>query len=93
MSWLNLICRVRLRHNDEVGIRSRAARAAARLTGGIRNKAARGELRRGLPAGLIWGEAPGEIMFHPDEAVTGVIAAVFGQFAACGSARGLAVAG
>src|SRR6266513_3108251 len=44
----------------------------ARLTGGIRNKAARGELRRGLPAGLIWGEAPGEIIFHPDEAVTGV---------------------
>ena len=59
----------------------------ARLTGGIGNKAARGELRRGLPAGLIWGEAPGEIIFHPDEAVTGVIAAVFGQFAACGSAR------
>jgi len=59
----------------------------ARLTGGIRNKAARGELRRGLPAGLIWGEAPGEILFHPDEAVTGVISAVFGQFAACGSAR------
>ena len=59
----------------------------ARLTGGIRNKAARGELRRGLPAGLIWGEAPGEIMFHPDEAVTGVIAAVFGQFAVLGSAR------
>ena len=59
----------------------------ARLTGGIRNKAARGELRRGLPAGLIWGEAPGEIIFHPDEAVTGVIAAVFGQFAVRGSAR------
>src|SRR6266496_2394739 len=59
----------------------------ARLTGGIRNKAARGELRRGLPAGLIWGEAPGEIIFHPDEAVTGVIAATFEQFAALGSAR------
>ena len=59
----------------------------ARLTGGIRNKAARGELRRGLPAGLIWGEAPGEIMFHPDEAVTGIIAAVFGQFAVLRSAR------
>ena len=43
--------------------------------------------RGGLPAGLIWGEAPGEIIFHPDEAVTGVIAAVFGQFAALGSAR------
>ncbi len=29
----------------------------ARLNGGIRNKAARGELRRGLPVGLIWGGA------------------------------------
>jgi DNA invertase Pin-like site-specific DNA recombinase len=60
----------------------------ARLEGGIKNKAARGELRRSLPVGLIWGEADGEICFHPDEAVTGVIAAVFGQFAVCGSARG-----
>jgi DNA invertase Pin-like site-specific DNA recombinase len=59
----------------------------ARLEGGVKNKAARGELRRGLPVGLVWGEADGEICFHPDEAVTGVIAAVFGQFAACGSAR------
>jgi Recombinase len=59
----------------------------ARLEGGVRNKAARGELRRGLPVGLIWGEAAGEIRFHPDEAVTGVIAAVFERFAACGSAR------
>jgi DNA invertase Pin-like site-specific DNA recombinase len=59
----------------------------ARLEGGVRNKAARGELRRGLPVGLVWGEADGEICFHPDEAVTGVIAAVFGQFAVCGSVR------
>jgi DNA invertase Pin-like site-specific DNA recombinase len=59
----------------------------ARLEGGIKNKAARGELRRGLPVGLVWGEASGEIRFHPDEAVTGVIAAVFEQFAICGSAR------
>ena len=29
----------------------------ARLNGGIRNKAARGELRRGLPIGFVWGEA------------------------------------
>ena len=65
----------------------------ARLDGGIRNKAARGELRRGLPVGLVWGEADGEIRFHPDEAVTGVIAAVFERFAVCGSVRGdLAVA-
>jgi len=59
----------------------------ARLEGGIRNKAARGELRRGLPAGLVWGEADGEISFHPDEAVTGVIAATFERFAVCGSVR------
>ncbi len=60
----------------------------ARLDGGIRNKAQRGELRRGLPVGLIWGEDEGQILLHPDEAVTGVIAAVFARFAACGSVRG-----
>jgi DNA invertase Pin-like site-specific DNA recombinase len=59
----------------------------ARLEGGIRNKAARGELRRGLPVGLVWGEGDGQIGWHPDEAVTGVIAAVFDRFAVCGSAR------
>jgi len=42
----------------------------ARLDGGIRNKAARGELRRGLPVGLVWGEDDGEVRLHPDEAVT-----------------------
>jgi DNA invertase Pin-like site-specific DNA recombinase len=61
----------------------------ARLDGGIRNKAARGELRRGLPVGLVWGEADGEIRRHPDAAVTGVITAVFERFAICGSARGV----
>jgi DNA invertase Pin-like site-specific DNA recombinase len=60
----------------------------ARLDGGIRNKAQRGELRRGLPVGLVWGEEEGQIQLHPDEAVTGVIAAVFDRFAACGSVRG-----
>jgi DNA invertase Pin-like site-specific DNA recombinase len=59
----------------------------ARLEGGIKNKAARGELRRGLPVGLIWGETDGEIRFHPDEAVTGVLAATFSQFAVSGSVR------
>jgi DNA invertase Pin-like site-specific DNA recombinase len=59
----------------------------ARLDGGIRNKAARGELRRGLPGGLIWGEQDGEVLFHPDEAVTGAIRTVFERFAEFGSAR------
>src|SRR5271166_2276267 len=59
----------------------------ARLNGGIRNKAARGELRRGLPVGLVWGEADGEVRFHPDEAVVAAIRHVFASFAQTGSAR------
>ena len=59
----------------------------ARLEGGIRNKAARGQLRRGLPVGLVWDETDGQIRWHPDEAVTGVIAAVFDRFAVSGSVR------
>jgi len=59
----------------------------ARLDGGIRNKAARGELRRGLPVGLVWGEQDGEVLLHPDEAVTGAIRAVFERFEEFGSAR------
>jgi DNA invertase Pin-like site-specific DNA recombinase len=59
----------------------------ARLNGGIRNKAARGELRRGLPVGFVWGEGDGEVLFHPDEAVTGAVRAVFERFAEMGSAR------
>ena len=59
----------------------------ARLDGGIRNKAARGELRRGLPVGFVWGEQDGEVLFHPDQAVTGAIRTVFERFAEFGSAR------
>ncbi|MGI8809213.1 MAG: recombinase family protein [Acidimicrobiales bacterium] len=59
----------------------------ARLNGGIRNKAARGELRRGLPVGLVWGDEDGEILLHPDEAVRGVVGAVFERFAESGSVR------
>lgn len=59
----------------------------ARLEGGIRNKAARGELRRALPVGLVWGDAEGEVRFDPDEAVTGAIRLVFERFAELGSAR------
>ena len=59
----------------------------ARLLGGIRNKAARGELRRGLPVGFLWGEEDGEVRFHPDEAVCGAIRTVFARFAELGSVR------
>jgi DNA invertase Pin-like site-specific DNA recombinase len=59
----------------------------ARLEGGIRNKAARGELRKALPVGLVWGEAEGEILLDPDEAVRGAIRTIFERFAELGSVR------
>ena len=59
----------------------------SRLDGGIRHKAARGELRRGLPVGLVWGEQDGEVRLHPDEAITGAIRTVFDRFGEFGSAR------
>jgi DNA invertase Pin-like site-specific DNA recombinase len=59
----------------------------ARLDGGIRNKAARGELRRGLPVGFVWGEEDGEVRFHPDESVVSTIRTVFSKFMELGSAR------
>lgn len=59
----------------------------ARLEGGIRNKAARGELRRGLPVGLVWGEKDGEILFHPDESVRERLRTVFERFTETGSVR------
>jgi DNA invertase Pin-like site-specific DNA recombinase/predicted DNA-binding transcriptional regulator AlpA len=58
-----------------------------RLNGGIRNKAQRGELRRGLPVGFVWGEADGEVLLHPDEAVVTAIRTIFDRFAEMGSAR------
>ena len=59
----------------------------ARLEGGIRNKAARGELRRGLPVGFVWGEQDGEVRFHPDESVVSTIRTVFSKFTELGSVR------
>jgi len=46
-----------------------------------------GELRRGLPVGLVWGDEDGEVRFDPDEAVTGAIRTVFERFAEFGSVR------
>jgi DNA invertase Pin-like site-specific DNA recombinase len=59
----------------------------ARLNGGIRNKAARGELKRGLPIGFTWGSSDGEVLFHPDEAVRTCLTSIFTRFAETGSAR------
>ena len=59
----------------------------ARLDGGIRNKAARGELRRRLPVGFVWGEREGEILIDPDEAISGLIRVIFERFAELPSVR------
>jgi DNA invertase Pin-like site-specific DNA recombinase len=59
----------------------------ARLEGGIRNKAARGELRRNLPVGFVWGETDGEVRFHPDESVVHTLCTVFAKFTELGSVR------
>jgi DNA invertase Pin-like site-specific DNA recombinase len=59
----------------------------ARMDGGIRNKAVRGELRRGLPVGFVWGEQDGEVCLHPDESVVSTIRAVFSKFTEFGSVR------
>ena len=59
----------------------------ARLLGGIRNKAQRGELRRGLPIGFVWGDADGEVLFDPDESITGAVRTVFEKFDEFGSVR------
>ena len=59
----------------------------ARLEGGIRNKAARGELRRGLPVGFVWGEQDGEVGLDPDESVVHTMCTVFAKFTELGSVR------
>jgi DNA invertase Pin-like site-specific DNA recombinase len=59
----------------------------ARLNGGIWSKAARGQLRRALPIGFVWGEQEGQILLDPDEAVRGAIRAIFQRFAEIGSIR------
>ena len=59
----------------------------ARLDGGIRNKAARGELYRRLPPGYVRGDCDGELLIDPDERVQSVIRAVFSRFTEFGSVR------
>ena len=59
----------------------------ARLEGGIPNKAQRGELRKSLPIGFIWGEDEGQILIDPDEAIRGAIQTIFDRFTEVGSVR------
>jgi DNA invertase Pin-like site-specific DNA recombinase len=57
-----------------------------RLTAGLLHKAAKGELRQGLPVGFVYDEED-KVILDPDEAVVESIATVFRRFDQLGSAR------
>jgi DNA invertase Pin-like site-specific DNA recombinase len=57
-----------------------------RLTGALRHKAARGELRQLLPVGLDYDD-DGKVVLSGDEAVRSAISQVYALFAQLGSAR------
>ena len=57
-----------------------------RLTAGLLHKAAKGELRQGLPVGFVYDEDD-RVVLDPDEAVIEAIATVFRRFDELGSAR------
>ncbi|MGO9333677.1 MAG: recombinase family protein [Acidimicrobiales bacterium] len=57
-----------------------------RLTAGLRHKAAKGDLRQGLPVGFVHDEEDA-IVLDPDESVRAAIATVFRRFDELGSGR------
>ncbi len=57
-----------------------------RLTAGLRHKAAKGELRQGLPVGFVY-DMEDRVILDPDEAVVESITTVFRRFDELGSAR------
>lgn len=58
----------------------------SRLTAGLRYKAAKGELRQGLPVGFDYDEQ-GQVIMTANEAAAEAIATVFARFEELGSAR------
>jgi DNA invertase Pin-like site-specific DNA recombinase len=61
----------------------------ARLLGGKRNKARRGELRFPLPVGYVYGEEPGSVLVDPDQEVRSAVELIFKLFHQTGSAYGV----
>jgi hypothetical protein len=57
-----------------------------RLTAGLHHKAAKGQLRQGLPVGFVYDEDD-LVILDPDEAVREAIATVFRRFDELGTAR------
>ena len=58
----------------------------ARLQGGKRNKAQRGELRFPLPVGYVYGEEPSSVLLDPDAEVHHAVQLIFSAFRQTGSA-------
>ena len=58
----------------------------SRLNAGLRHKAAKGELRQGLPVGLDY-DLDGRVVLTADEAVREAIQVVYRRFGELGSAR------
>jgi recombinase/recombinase-like zinc beta ribbon protein/MerR-like DNA binding protein len=58
----------------------------ARLVGGQLSKARRGELKMGLPVGLVY-DGAGQVVLDPDRGVQDAVRQVFRLFARTGSAR------
>jgi len=61
----------------------------ARLLGGKRNKARRGELRFPLPVGYVYGEEPGSVLIDPDQELRSAVELIFKLFHQTGSAYGV----
>ncbi len=61
----------------------------ARLQGGKRNKAQRGELRFPLPVGQVYGDEPGSVLFDPDAEVQNAVRLLFRSFRQTGSGYGV----
>jgi len=60
----------------------------ARLQGGIRNKALRGELKMGLPVGLVY-DSQGRVVLDPDRQVRDAVSTFFQVYQREGSAWGV----
>jgi DNA invertase Pin-like site-specific DNA recombinase len=61
----------------------------ARLQGGKRNKAQRGELRFPLAVGYTYGDEPGSVLLDPDVEIQNAVRLVFTLFRQTGSAYGV----
>src|ERR1700745_390800 len=58
----------------------------ARLLGGKRNKARRGQMRFPLPVGYVYGEESGSVLIDPDQEVRSAVELIFELFRQTGSA-------